>query len=260
MESKSFSNLIDTIKKLRDPKTGCPWDIKQSIKSLAPSLLEECCECIDGASSGDIINVKEELGDIIFTATLMTYIIEQENHGSVDEIINAVNEKMIRRHPHVFSDTKGVNTSEAVLEQWESIKTNIEGRKQESLLSKIPASLPAMEKSYEIQKKVAKVGFDWEEVSNIFLKITEETEEVKEEIETGDRDKMEEEIGDLLFSVINLARFLKINPSVALSRTNKKFIERFAFVESEMTKKEQKMSKENFQEMDQLWELSKREL
>lgn len=259
MESRSFSNLIDTIKKLRDPETGCPWDIKQDIKSLAPSLLEECCECIDGASNNDLKNVKEELGDIIFTATLMTYIIEQDNNGSVDEIINTVNEKMIRRHPHVFADREGIDTSEAVLEQWESIKTNVEGRKKETLLAKIPSSLPAMEKSWEIQKKVAKVGFDWEEVQDIFHKITEETEEVKEEIEIGDRDKMEEEIGDLLFSVINLARFLKINPTVALSRTNNKFINRFNYVESEMNRNGKEMSKEHFQEMDRLWELAKRE-
>lgn len=257
MESKSFSNLIDTIKKLRDPNGGCPWDLKQDIKSLAPSLLEECCECIDGASNNDLTNVKEELGDIIFTATLMTYIIEQNKNGSVDEIINTVNEKMIRRHPHVFADREGIETSEAVLEQWEQIKTKVEGRKRETLLAKIPSSLPAMEKSWEIQKKVAKVGFDWEEVQDIFHKITEETEEVKEEIKTGDSDKMEEEIGDLLFSVINLARFLKINPTVALSRTNNKFVKRFSYVESEMIKNGKEMSKEQFSEMDRLWELSK---
>lgn len=255
--SSPFDKLVNTIKALREPINGCPWDLKQNIKSLAPSLLEECCECIDGISNNDIDNVKEELGDLIFTTTLISYILEQEALTSINEIINKVNDKMISRHPHVFSSGKKLNTSCEVLQQWDEIKTKKEGRIQTKVLDKIPKSMPPMDKSYEIQKKVEKVGFDWEHINDIFQKITEETEEVKEEIESGDFSKLELEIGDLLFSVINLSRYLKINPSVALSRTNDKFLKRFNNVEEKMKNNKLKLSKENFHIMDKYWEESK---
>lgn len=252
-----FEELVNTIKTLREPINGCPWDLKQNIKSLAPSLLEECCECIDGISNNDIDNVKEELGDIIFTSTLISYILEQEKLTSINEIINTVNNKMISRHPHVFGSGQKLSSSKEVLKQWDEIKTKKEGRVKTKILDQIPSSMPPMDKSYEIQKKVEKVGFDWENINDIFLKITEETEEVKHEIESGDLSKLELEIGDLLFSVINLSRYLKINPSIALSRTNEKFMKRFNIVEEKMKNNKLEISKENFNIMDKFWEESK---
>lgn len=258
MNHNEYMKLLETVKALRDPVNGCPWDLKQNLKSLAPSILEECCECIDGINSNDLENVSEELGDIIFTATLMTYIMEQENNISVDSVISSVNNKMIRRHPHVFSNTDNINTSDEVLQQWENIKINVEGRINKGLLDKIPNSLPPLEKSYEIQKKVEKVGFDWENVSDIFEKISEETIEVKNEIDSNCPEKIEEEIGDLLFSVINLARFLNVNPSSALAKTNKKFLKRFKFIENKMQSNNLNLCKENFRTMDKFWNESKK--
>lgn len=258
MESKSFKRLIETVKALREPINGCPWDLKQNIKSLAPSLLEECCEFIDGVHNNDLNNIKEELGDIFFTTTLISYIIQQEDNGSVNEILDKVTNKMIFRHPHVFSDGKKLKNSDEVLMQWEEIKVKKEGRLNNGYLSKIPKSIPPLEKSYEIQKKVKKVGFDWETVDDVFDKITEETLEVKEEIKSGSKDKLEQEIGDLLFSVVNLSRFLDIDPSVALSRTNNKFINRFHRVEEKMNMNNLEMEKSNFEAMDKYWEESKK--
>lgn len=257
MENKSFNKLVKTVKKLREPINGCPWDLKQNIKSLAPSLLEECCEFIDGVNNNDIDNAKEELGDIFFTTALISYIIEQENNGSIDEILDNVTDKMIFRHPHVFTDGKKLKNSKEVLEQWEEIKIKKEGRIQKGLLSKIPRSIPPLEKSYEIQKKVEKVGFDWKSVDDVFKKIVEETNEVKDELKSGNRDNLEQEIGDLLFSVVNLSRFLNIDPSVALNRTNKKFIDRFHKVETKMKDNNLELNKNNFEIMDKYWEESK---
>lgn len=257
MSDKSYEKLLKTIKTLREPITGCPWDLKQNIKSLGPALLEECCECIDGISLDDTENVKEELGDIIFTATLMSYIIEQEGDGTTSEIIDHVNEKMIRRHPHVFSNNEDLITSEEVITQWEDIKVNIEGRTNKGLLDNIPKSLPPLDKANKIQKKVEKVGFDWEDIEDIFSKIDEEVLEVREEIAANNRDNLELEIGDLLFSVVNLSRFLKIDPSIALSRTNNKFSNRFKYIEENMNKKNLEICKDNFKIMDTLWEESK---
>jgi len=219
VNSNSYNNLLTTIKKLRDPNGGCPWDLKQTLKTLGPSLLEECCECLDGISNDDSENIAEELGDVMFTATLMGYILEQEKITTTDSILDHVNSKMVRRHPHVFkTDSESISTSDEVLVQWEKIKKEKEGRVTKTILSNIPSSIPPLAKSNEIQKKVAKNGFDWDSVDGIFDKIVEETEEVKVEIESQDRDKLELELGDLLFSVVNLARYLKIDPSIALSR------------------------------------------
>lgn len=258
MSEKEYSRLIEIVKTLRDPENGCPWDLKQNIKTLAPSLLEECCECIDGVNSNDIENVKEELGDITFITTLMSYIIEQENKGTTSEVLKIVNDKMIRRHPHVFTNTESSITSDEVIKQWDAIKRDQEGRNQKGLLSKIPRSLTPLEKSNQIQKKVEKVGFDWEDIEDIFSKIDEEVLEVRQEILSQDRDKLELEIGDLLFSVVNLARFLKIDPSVALSRTNSKFTNRFEYIEKRMEEENLELSKENFKVMDSFWNESKK--
>lgn len=256
--SKSYSELLKTIKALREPINGCPWDLKQNIKSLGPSLLEECCECLDGIANKDMENVKEELGDIIFTSTLMSYILEQDGVSTTDDIISDVNKKMINRHPHVFSNTEGIETSDDVLVQWDKIKVEKEGRVVKGTLDKIPKSLPPLDKSFEIQKKVEKKGFDWEHIDHIFEKIVEETNEVKAEIESNNRENLEVEIGDLLFSVVNLARFLKINPSSALSRTNSKFINRFNYVEEGMKSLNLDLKSENFKSMDKLWEEAKK--
>lgn len=256
--SKSYKELVDIIKKLREPINGCPWDLKQNIRSLAPALLEESCECLDGVARDDSSNVAEELGDIIFTATLMSYILEQEKITTIDDILNSVNSKMISRHPHVFKDdSQKLDSSEEVLKQWDEIKVKKEGRVKKGLLDKIPSSLPSIHRAYEIQKKVEKVGFDWPSAEDIFKKIQEETEEVKAEIISNERDKLELEIGDLLFSVINLSRFLNIDPDMALNRTNNKFIHRFTKVEERMKNEKLDLKSENFKIMDEYWEQSK---
>ncbi|MGL1891889.1 MAG: nucleoside triphosphate pyrophosphohydrolase [Spirochaetaceae bacterium] len=257
--NNSYEKLLATVKALRNPDGGCPWDLKQNLKTLGPSLLEECCECLDGISNNDNKNIKEEIGDIIFTATVMGYILEQDGVTTVAEILGDVNNKMISRHPHVFSNNRNnVSTSEEVLIQWEDIKEKKEGRIKKGILDNIPKSLPPLEKSNEIQKKVEKVGFDWPNINDIFDKIVEETNEVKEEITNNHYDNLELEIGDLLFSVINLSRYLKVDPSIALSRTNNKFVQRFKYVEKHMKLKNLILSHENFKIMDNLWDEAKK--
>jgi len=253
----SFKSLMNTIIRLRDPDNGCPWDIKQNIKTLAPAIFDECCELLDGVANSDYKNIEEELGDIFFTTSLISYVLEQEKKTTVENIINNVNNKMISRHPHVFNQGESLSTSDEVLIQWEKIKIEKEGRVKKHILDKIPESLPSLEKSLEIQKKVSKVGFDWDNIDDVFDKILEEIEEVKHEINHENTTNLEEEIGDLLFSVINLSRKLNINPSLALGRTNKKFTKRFNYVEKEMEKRNIPMSKEEFKLMDNLWEKSK---
>lgn len=253
MDNDIFNTLINTVKSLREPETGCAWDLKQTASSLCPSLLEEVCECMDAAHSNDDENLKEELGDVVFTSLLISYIKEQEGAFSVDEVLKTASDKMIRRHPHVFGDASA-ETSDEVLTQWDRIKAEVEGRISERLLGKIPSSLPSLLKAWEIQKKAAKVGFDWPSVDQVWDKVHEEIDEVKQEIEDNNREKLEEEIGDLLFSVVNIARFLKVDPDRALTLTNRKFTDRFNKVEDKMKALGKEMSTENFELMDSLWE------
>ncbi len=251
---EAFKELYDIVVRLRGPG-GCPWDIEQTPSSLRGSLVEETYECLEAIDEKDSDHIAEELGDLFLLATMISYMHEQEGKFSVADALSNVGKKLIRRHPHVFGEVK-VKDSAEVLNNWAEIKVKQEGRKpKDSILDEVSGGLPPMERSFKLQKKAAKAGFDWQDIEGVMEKIKEELEEVRTaKIET----ETEEELGDLLFSVINLCRYLKIEPSAALNRTNNKFIERFKYVEKKMKETGQEMKKENLNIMDKYWNEAKK--
>jgi tetrapyrrole methylase family protein/MazG family protein len=261
--NKAFSRLYDVIAKLRAPD-GCPWDREQTPSSLRKDLMEECYECIEAIDEKDPAHIKEELGDLFLLVTMISYMHEQENSFTLSDVLNAVSEKLIRRHPHVFGDEKVSGTDE-VLDNWAKIKVEQEGRApKDSILDEVSSALPPLDKAWKLQKKASKVGFDWSDAAGVFAKIDEELNEVKEVLhhaETNNEshiENLEGELGDLLFSVVNLCRFFKIDASVALQRTNTKFIKRFKHVEKRMKECNQSMTHENLEVMDSFWDEAKK--
>ena len=260
--SEAFKALYDTVARLRAPN-GCEWDREQTPSSLRGALIEETYECLEAIDENDTQHIAEELGDLFLLATMISYMHEEEGKFSVADVLSKVNEKLIRRHPHVFGDVKVKDTAQ-ILENWAAIKIEQEGRKpKDSLLDEVSAALPPVERAYALQKKAAKAGFDWPDTEGVIEKIKEELEEVKHAIHGNAchmqaKAALEEELGDLLFSVINLCRFLKTEPSIALRRTNSKFIERFKYVEKKMKETGQEMKKENLDTMDAFWNEAKK--
>jgi tetrapyrrole methylase family protein/MazG family protein len=256
--NKAFSRLYDVIVKLRAPD-GCPWDREQTPPSLRKDLLEETYECIESIDEKDPAHIKEELGDLFLLITMISYMHEQENSFTLSDVLDNVSEKLIRRHPHVFGDVK-VSGSSEVLDNWAKIKIEQEGRApKDSILDEVSSALPPLDKAWKLQKKASKVGFDWFDADGVFSKIDEELNEVKEVLNQPEMNtkSLEGELGDLLFSVVNLCRFFKIDASMALQRTNNKFIKRFKHVEKQMKENNQPMEKENLELMDSFWEEAK---
>jgi tetrapyrrole methylase family protein/MazG family protein len=249
---KKFSTLYNIIKRLRGPE-GCPWDKKQTASTLRKSLVEETYECINAIDEEDDENLKEECGDLFLVIIMIIRIKEQEAQFTIEEVLDGISEKLIRRHPHVFGNEK-VKSVDDVITKWEYIKTNIEGKKSEKyLLDAIPNAFPPLEKAIAIQKKVSRIGFDWKNVEPVWHKLEEEIDELKTAYEKQEFLHMEEELGDILFTIINIARLLHINPSLALNRTNNKFIERFTLVEKKLQQKGIDIHKAGLALMDTLW-------
>ena len=262
--SEAFKALYDTVVKLRSPD-GCSWDREQTPSTLRGALIEETYECLEAIDENDTTHIAEELGDLFLLATMIGYMHEQEGKFTVAETLDNINKKLIRRHPHVFGEVK-VNSVGEILDNWESIKINQEGRKpKDSILDEVSGGFPPMDRAFKMQKKAAKVGFDWPDVEGVVDKIREELDEVQDVINskevshggTAQRTQIEEELGDLLFSVINLCRFLKVEPSAALRRTNTKFVKRFKYVEKKMKESGQEMKKENLDIMENFWNEAK---
>jgi tetrapyrrole methylase family protein/MazG family protein len=246
----AFKLLYDTVARLRAPG-GCPWDREQTPVSLRGDLIEETYECIEAINEQNPGHIQEELGDLFLMATMLSYMHEEKGLFSVADVLRTVSEKLVRRHPHVFGETK-VKDSAEVLNNWARIKVEQEGRKpKDSILDEVSAGLPPLDRAWKLQKKAAKAGFDWPNVEGVIEKVREELDEVI----AGDN--VEEELGDLLFSVINLCRYLKVEPSTALHGTNGKFIKRFKYVEKKMREAGQEMKPENLALMDQYWEKAK---
>jgi tetrapyrrole methylase family protein/MazG family protein len=262
-EQAAFQGLYDTVVRLRYPD-GCPWDREQSPATLRGSLIEETYECVEAIDEKDPVHIREELGDIFLLATMLTYMHEQEGRFTVSEVLTGITEKLIRRHPHVFGEVT-VRDSAEVLDNWARIKVEQEGRKpKNSILDEVSRALPPLDRAWKLQKKAAKAGFDWPGIQGVFGKIEEELREVREALDTADKpdaavhEAVEGELGDLLFAVINLCRFLRVEPSAALQRTNTKFVKRFTYVEQEMKKAGHEMKKENLPLMDEFWEIAKK--
>ncbi|SRR6056297_588323 len=248
---KAVDRLLTIMEELR---SECPWDKKQTIQTLRHLTIEEVYELGDAILDNNLEEVKNELGDILLHIVFYSKIGSETNDFDLADVADAICEKLIHRHPHIYGDVK-VNSEEDVKRNWEMLKLK-EGKK--SVLEGVPKSLPALVKASRIQEKVAGVGFDWEEPEQVFEKVKEELGELQEEVIAGDKDKMESEFGDVLFSMINYARFLGINPENALERTNKKFANRFQYLESEAAKKGKTLQEMSLEEMDVYWNAAKK--
>jgi tetrapyrrole methylase family protein/MazG family protein len=250
---RAFRVLFDIVKILRGPE-GCPWDKEQTPYSIRTNLIEEAYECVSAVEEQDDGNLEEELGDLFLVATMMAYMKEQEGRFRMTDALRHICDKLIRRHPHVFGDAQK-NTPDEVIEQWNHIKDHVEGKKHKhSVLERVPRTLPPLERALEIQKKVAKVGFDWEQVAPVWDKLSEEIEELQHAESDGDPSKIEQEVGDLLFTVVNLARLMNIDPTLALNGTNQKFIARFQVLESRLKEEGLRPEDTDLQTMDRIWE------
>jgi len=259
--AEAFGRLYSIVARLRAPD-GCPWDREQTPKSLRGSVVEEAYELVEAIDEGDAAHVAEEAGDLFLLATMIPYIHEEAGDFSVADVLSGISDKLVRRHPHVFGDATA-ETPDAVLKQWNEIKEKVEGRrKKDSLLDDVSRALPPLERAYKLQKKAAKVGFDWAEAADVWAKAREELKESEEACEasaaSGDRDALEEELGDLLFSAVNLARFLKVDPAIALNAANEKFSRRFRHVEKRMAESGESLTAENMKQMDAYWDEAKR--
>ncbi|MDR0758961.1 MAG: nucleoside triphosphate pyrophosphohydrolase [Treponema sp.] len=255
-EQAAFQDLYDTVARLRAPD-GCPWDREQSPATLRSDLLEETYECVEAIDEKDPAHIREELGDLFLLVTMLSYMHEQEGCFTVSEVLAGITAKLIRRHPHVFGEVK-VRDSAEVLDNWARIKVEQEGRKpKDSVLDEVSRSLPPLDRAWKLQKKAATSGFDWPDIQGALGKIGEELREVEEAAASAGGEAVEEELGDLLFSVVNLCRRLNVEPSTALQRANTKFVKRFIYVEQEMKKADHEMKKENLSLMDEFWEAAK---
>lgn len=255
-EPHRFERLLEIMRRLRAPG-GCPWDAEQSHESLKRYLLEEAYEVIEAIDAKDHAHLKEELGDLLLQPVFHAAIAEEKGEFSMDDVLDALNEKLIRRHPHVFGE-EVIESSEAQVENWERIKKAEHGARRKSALSGIPPGLPALMKAQKITEKAARVGFDWEETDQVFAKVREELYEFEEAMLAGDQKEMEAELGDLLFAIVNLGRFLAIDPEEALSKTIRRFTGRFHHIEESLHSSGRAMQSATLAEMDLLWEEAKR--
>ncbi len=251
MDSNSFSRLQEILDDLREK---CPWDKKQTIHSLRQLTIEETYELADAIASDDWNGIKEELGDLLLHILFYAKIATEQNKFTIQDVIEANREKLIHRHPHIYGDVQ-VADEEEVKRNWEKLKLK-EGKK--SILAGVPRSLAPLVQAMRIQDKAKQVGFEWEKKEDVWKKVEEEANELKEEVELmdtgkGSLERMEEELGDLLFSIVNYARFLKIDPDQALARTNKKFIKRFQAMEDVVAQQGKQMTELSLTEMDAIW-------
>lgn len=251
--SQSFDKLVSVMNDLREK---CPWDRKQTIQTLRQMTIEETYELGDAILEENWKDIKEELGDLILHMVFYSKIASEKNEFTIDDVLEGIVEKLIKRHPHIYPLSEKIDgllevqSEEDVKKNWEQLKLK-EGKK--SILSGVPKSLPAIVKAMRLQEKAKQVGFEWESAPQVWEKVEEETEELKEAVESTEHNKMEEEFGDLLFSLINYARFLRIDAEAALERTNKKFINRFTSMEDLASKNGKKLAEMTLEEMDELW-------
>jgi XTP/dITP diphosphohydrolase len=252
MEEKlqAFARILKIMDELREQ---CPWDRKQTMETLRPLTIEETYELGDAILQADMKDIKEELGDLLLHIVFYAKIGEEKGAFDISSVINSLCEKLIHRHPHIYGDVK-VNNEEDVKRNWEQLKLK-EGKK--SVLAGVPDSLPALIKAYRIQDKAAQVKFEWDNIEDFWRKVEEESAELKEAIATGDSAKKEEEFGDLLFALVNYARFLEVDPETALERTNIKFIRRFKYIEEQAEKKSKNLKEMTLGEMDAIWNEAK---
>jgi len=249
--AEAFEKLVGIMDELREK---CPWDRKQTIQSLRQMTLEETYELTDAITENSWESIKEELGDLLLHIVFYSKIASEQNQFTIEDVLNAISKKLIDRHPHIYGDVE-VKDDEDVKRNWEKLKIK-EGK--QSVLSGLPKTLPALVKAMRLQEKAKQVGFEWENRDQVWEKVKEEEKELQEAIESGDQKKVEEEFGDLVFSLVNFARFLNIDAENALEITNKKFINRFSQMEEQAMASGKKLNEMSLQEMDSIWNQIKR--
>lgn len=252
----TFSDLLDIMKLLRS-ENGCPWDREQTHESLKKYLIEETYEVLEAIDLNNKKKVCEELGDLLLQIVFHAQIAKEEETFSIDDVITGICRKMVLRHTHVFGDAKA-DTADDVLVNWEEIKKKEKGiETQTGVLKDVPSNLPALMRSYKVQQKASQVGFDWDNVEDVLKKVDEEIVELKDVYKSKDVERINDEIGDVLFSIVNLSRFLKVQPELALTSSTNKFIKRFEFIERESKKEGKNLEDMSLEEMDELWNKSK---
>jgi MazG family protein len=266
---EKFERLVEIMATLRGPN-GCPWDKEQDFNSLKPMLVEEVYEVLEAIENNDFDGVAEELGDLLLHVVFHSYLGKEAGHFDINTVIDKISEKLVRRHPHVFgNETAG--TAEEVIKNWEAIKAREKEQKlknrtpeQRSLLEGIPSKLPAIHEAHQISSRVARVGFDWPDIEGIFDKLQEEVRELKEVISSASDEKrherLEDEIGDILFVIVNISRYLKIDSESALKRANRKFKSRFQYMEGELARQGKTLDQTSLDEMESLWQKAKSEI
>jgi len=265
--SSDIARLIEIMAALRTPGSGCPWDLEQNFATIAPYTIEEAYEVADAISRGDLDDLKDELGDLLLQVVFHARMAQERHAFAFPDVVQAITEKLIRRHPHVFGDRRGLDTGEVNV-QWDAIKAQERAAKaakanaapaprRDGALSGVPAGLPALTRALKLQQKAGKVGFDWNDPKAVLAKIREETQEIEAELESGKRDEIKAEIGDLMFAVVNLARHLDIDTETALRATNLKFERRFASIEKALAMQGKTPTDATLDEMDALWNEAK---
>ncbi|MBL6874371.1 MAG: nucleoside triphosphate pyrophosphohydrolase [Flavobacteriales bacterium] len=249
-KAKAFIRLVEIMDRLREE---CPWDKKQTIDSLRYLTIEEMYELSDAILDKNMDEIKKELGDLMLHIVFYSRIASEKKHFDITDVLDSISDKLIHRHPHIYGDVV-VNDVKQVKENWEKLKLK-EGKN--SVLEGVPKSLPAIVKAYRIQEKVRGIGFDWENKNQVWDKVQEEIKEFQNEEKKNDSEKMEEEFGDVLFSLVNYSRFVNINPEDALEKTNKKFIRRFQFMEQKIKQDGLDLSKLSFEQMNTFWDMAK---
>ena len=243
---------------LRDKENGCEWDKEQTFQSIAPHTIEEAYEVVDAINRSNIPNLEEELGDLLLQVVFLSQIASEDNLFNFNDVVQTITRKLIRRHPYVFSEKRD-HSSEEQMDQWEEIKQEErELKKQSGILDGIAINLPALKRSQKIQKRAAKVGFDWPDSKGVFKKIKEEIRELEEAIESKDQESMKEEVGDLLMIITNLAYRLDIDSEEALMGSNEKFINRFSYIESKLNDSDKRFEDSSLALLDELWNESKK--
>ncbi len=259
--SKLFSILVNIMKKLRS-KDGCMWDREQSHDSIKRNLIEETYEAVECIESSDLEGLKEELGDLMLQIVFHSQMASESGEFNINDVMKNIIEKLIRRHPHVF-ENKILNNCDEILENWEDIKKAERKKslkKKDSIFVDIPKILPSLHYAYEIQNRASRLGFDWDEIKEVFKKIKEEINEINKELKRGKKDAVAEEIGDTLFSIVNFSRHLDIDCEQCLKNTSKKFIQRFDFMEKYAKENNLDFKKMSLEEKDKLWEIAKKKL
>ncbi|MFK7753553.1 MAG: nucleoside triphosphate pyrophosphohydrolase [Sedimentitalea sp.] len=254
--SAGIERLLEIMARLRDPDTGCPWDIEQDFASIAPYTIEEAYEVADAIDRADYADLEGELGDLLLQAVYHSQMGAEAGHFSFQSVVTAISDKMVARHPHVFGDQSRDKSADQQAADWEAIKAEERGART-GALDGVAANLPALLRAHKLQKRAARVGFDWPDARDVLAKITEEAAELVEAQSEMDQDHIEEEFGDLLFVMANLARHLNVEPEAALRRTNAKFIRRFKGVEQRLSDIGKRPETSTLQEMDALWDAVK---